>query len=455
MSDKETAPWIKERAGFTRQRIYKFWQTARADFGQAHWQALVQEALEEAFAVECTAPAPLYRRDEDGTISVVNEAASPQVTPWKSHFTDSDVTGDTHNYVDTGDGKRLWAQDADEIVKRHNEQALQVTPCLGYPKYDGDLPGEKHEAECPAVEGTSEQAPQELELEQETDGRWLAACTRFPGVMAYGATKEEAIRNAAKVLIESEPQVTPTEQRYPNATPYTIRQEDGTWIAHAIAFDLVGTDSQKEKAVKQLQTCLIAQIAFGMKCGLGVSQCFFPAPPEYWQRPCEFMPLPTEEEIAKCKFEGTSEQASPETIDDGFGSTWSAYCPTCKQKSMYVSRPGEARCSKCESEQASPTPDEKAAKLADRTVFSAGFEAGMRAGEIDRWIPVEEKLPEGAKDVLIRYRVSAQSGLVDSCMSVGWLDGDGHWYGHHNQYFEQEDVTHWQPLPAAPEEKKP
>jgi hypothetical protein len=34
----------------------------------------------------------------------------------------------------------------------------QVTPCLGYPKCDGDLPGEKHEAECPAFEGTSEQA---------------------------------------------------------------------------------------------------------------------------------------------------------------------------------------------------------------------------------------------------------------------------------------------------------
>jgi hypothetical protein len=58
VSDKETAPWIKERAGFTRQKIYKFWQTARADFGQAHWQALVQEAIEEAFAEECTAQAP-------------------------------------------------------------------------------------------------------------------------------------------------------------------------------------------------------------------------------------------------------------------------------------------------------------------------------------------------------------------------------------------------------------
>lgn len=45
----------------------------------------------------------------------------------------------------------------------------------------------------------------ELELEQEVDGRWLAAYTRFPGVAAYGPSKEEAIWNAAKVLIESEP----------------------------------------------------------------------------------------------------------------------------------------------------------------------------------------------------------------------------------------------------------
>jgi predicted RNase H-like HicB family nuclease len=45
----------------------------------------------------------------------------------------------------------------------------------------------------------------ELEIEQESDGRWIAEFNRFPGVMAYGHTPEEAIRNAAKVLIESEP----------------------------------------------------------------------------------------------------------------------------------------------------------------------------------------------------------------------------------------------------------
>jgi hypothetical protein len=105
----------------------------------------MEEIAEFAYsvAVECTAPAPQTDADYmrgflDGQKGAINAiaaasptftqimkeyAAAPQVTPWKSHFTDSDVTGDTHNYVDTGDGKRLWAQDADEIVKRHNEQA--------------------------------------------------------------------------------------------------------------------------------------------------------------------------------------------------------------------------------------------------------------------------------------------------------------------------------------------
>lgn len=35
-----------------------------------------------------------------------------------------------------------------------------------------------------------------IETEQETDGRWIAEITDQPGVMAYGATKEEAIAAA-------------------------------------------------------------------------------------------------------------------------------------------------------------------------------------------------------------------------------------------------------------------
>lgn len=38
-----------------------------------------------------------------------------------------------------------------------------------------------------------------IEVEKEIDGRWIAEAPELPGVMAYGATKDEAIRNA-KVL---------------------------------------------------------------------------------------------------------------------------------------------------------------------------------------------------------------------------------------------------------------
>ena len=34
-----------------------------------------------------------------------------------------------------------------------------------------------------------------IELERETDGRWIAGITDMPGVMAYGATSEEACAN--------------------------------------------------------------------------------------------------------------------------------------------------------------------------------------------------------------------------------------------------------------------
>jgi predicted RNase H-like HicB family nuclease len=39
----------------------------------------------------------------------------------------------------------------------------------------------------------------EIEIEREADGRWLADIPTLPGVMAYGATREQAIANV-KVL---------------------------------------------------------------------------------------------------------------------------------------------------------------------------------------------------------------------------------------------------------------
>lgn len=35
-----------------------------------------------------------------------------------------------------------------------------------------------------------------VETEQEDDGRWIAEVPELPGVLAYGATREEAIRKA-------------------------------------------------------------------------------------------------------------------------------------------------------------------------------------------------------------------------------------------------------------------
>lgn len=35
--------------------------------------------------------------------------------------------------------------------------------------------------------------PLTIEIEQEDDGRWIAEVADLPGVMAYGATRQEAI----------------------------------------------------------------------------------------------------------------------------------------------------------------------------------------------------------------------------------------------------------------------
>ncbi len=35
-----------------------------------------------------------------------------------------------------------------------------------------------------------------IELEQETDGRWIAEVPELPGVLTYGVTKDEAVRRA-------------------------------------------------------------------------------------------------------------------------------------------------------------------------------------------------------------------------------------------------------------------
>jgi predicted RNase H-like HicB family nuclease len=35
-----------------------------------------------------------------------------------------------------------------------------------------------------------------IEVDQETDGRWIAEVSELPGVLTYGTTREEAVRKA-------------------------------------------------------------------------------------------------------------------------------------------------------------------------------------------------------------------------------------------------------------------
>ncbi len=41
-----------------------------------------------------------------------------------------------------------------------------------------------------------DEQPLKVELEQEADGRWLAEAIDLPGVLAYGATRDEALARA-------------------------------------------------------------------------------------------------------------------------------------------------------------------------------------------------------------------------------------------------------------------
>jgi predicted RNase H-like HicB family nuclease len=40
-----------------------------------------------------------------------------------------------------------------------------------------------------------------IEIEQETDGRWIADVQELPGVLAYGATREEAVAKSEALAL--------------------------------------------------------------------------------------------------------------------------------------------------------------------------------------------------------------------------------------------------------------
>jgi predicted RNase H-like HicB family nuclease len=52
------------------------------------------------------------------------------------------------------------------------------------------------------IRGYTELVNLSIELDREDDGRWIAEALELPGVMTYGATREEAISNTERLAIE-------------------------------------------------------------------------------------------------------------------------------------------------------------------------------------------------------------------------------------------------------------
>jgi predicted RNase H-like HicB family nuclease len=55
--------------------------------------------------------------------------------------------------------------------------------------------------------------PIRVELEREEDGRTLASVPALPGVMAYGASEEEAVRKVKPIALQVLADMTLTERR--------------------------------------------------------------------------------------------------------------------------------------------------------------------------------------------------------------------------------------------------
>ena len=53
--------------------------------------------------------------------------------------------------------------------------------------------------------------PLTVELEEEADGRWIAEIVGLPGVMAYGATRAEAVAKAEDIALRVQVDNQPTQ----------------------------------------------------------------------------------------------------------------------------------------------------------------------------------------------------------------------------------------------------
>lgn len=93
---------------------------------------------------------------------------------------------------------------------------------------------------------------------------------------------------------------------------------------------------------------------------------------------------------------------------------------------------------------------ERAEKLSEHCARYAEELAVIQ--ERERWISVEERLPERDEGVLVTVSGIYNQTTFESALMLGtWLGPEG-WYCNEWPLWESPGVTHWRPLPALPEE---
>lgn len=75
-------------------------------------------------------------------------------------------------------------------------------------------------------------------------------------------------------------------------------------------------------------------------------------------------------------------------------------------------------------------------------------------GQVPRWIPVAERLPEYGVRVLATDMYEGDDYTGIRTREEYPDDADGCWYDEMGRWYAIDDATHWMPLPKAPEVKK-
>lgn len=99
----------------------------------------------------------------------------------------------------------------------------------------------------------------------------------------------------------------------------------------------------------------------------------------------------------------------------------------------------------------------------------ARLNAAYKQGQQDRWISVEERLPEPMVKVLVHQQYDDDAFIAKLCNTrrgkpskpywyvpvpdAGYVDGDGYWDGDVDEAFAK--ITHWMPLPSPPNHEQP